>query len=259
MMNVVGSRQQAVGSGAPWPGLRCTTSLLFLFLHLTVNTCLAQSTGTVRMLIDPGHDFEFVVDRKYRMQQREVKLGEGLHHFSVWAPERTVVDTSVFVVADRHTELVMRLPYSAEYVAYRDALVRYQNARKLRVLSPVLLGAGALWAGLSYSAYTKAHDQLESDRRAYGTSTDPGRIADLKNERIPEHKADFKRARTSLILGSSLTALGAGVCWYVRHRTKDLTAPEFEDKERIRFEGLTWIDTQRGGVLAAGVSIPLSR
>ncbi|MBX2973848.1 MAG: hypothetical protein KF797_12155 [Flavobacteriales bacterium] len=223
-------------------------------------TCAyAQATGTVRMLIDPGHDFQFVVDRKYRMQQREVTLGEGLHHFSVWAPERTIVDTNVFVVGGRSAELVMRLPYSAEYVAYRDAYVRYQNARKLRVVPPVVFAAGALWAGLSYGAYTKAHDQLQADREAYAVATDPGRIANLKNELIPEHKADFKRARTSLILGSSLAAVGAGAFWYIRHRTKGLSAPTFEDKERIRFEGLTWIDTRRGGVFAAAVSIPLAR
>lgn len=221
--------------------------------------CTAQSTGTIRFVIDPGNDFEVVVDKRYRLQQRELKLGEGLHHFSVWAPERMVVDTSVFVVADRSSELVMRLPYSPEYVAYRNAHVWYQNARKLRVVSPVMFAAGALWAGFSYAAYTKAQDQLEMDREAYQTGTDPGRIANLKGVVIPEHKADLKRARTSLILGSAFAAVGAGVSWYVRSRTKGLSAPIFEDKERIRFEGLTWIDNRRGGVFAAGVSISLSR
>ena len=38
-------------------------------------------------MVDPGHDFEFIVDHKQRMQQREVKLTEGLHSFSLWAPD----------------------------------------------------------------------------------------------------------------------------------------------------------------------------
>lgn len=266
-MNAFDGKQFAVRSGVPWlgpkclVGLLCTTGWLLLltwFLQTTTSTCAAQSTGTVRMLIDPGHNFQVVVDSKYRMQRREVELGEGLHHFALWAPERVVVDTAVFVVADRTTDLVVHLPYSTEYTNYRNALVRYQNARKLRVIAPVVVGAGILWSGLSYAAHNKAHDQLQADRALYDTSTDPGLIAELKKERIPAHNAAFERARKSLIMGSAFTALGAGLFWYVRHRTQGLTVPVFEDKERIRFEGLTWIGGHQGGVFAA-VSIPLSR
>jgi hypothetical protein len=269
MMETLRGQRSAVGGrrsvgDAAWPRRRCSAGLLrtacyLLLLHFTAGTCTAQSTGTVRLMIDPGHDFQFVVDHKYRMQQREVKLGEGLHHFSLWAPERMVVDTALFVVADRSVDLVVRLPYSPEYIAYRDALVRYQNGRKLRLVAPVLFGAGVLWTGLSYRAYDRALDQIETDREAYTSSTDPGRIADLKDQRIPEHKQDLRRARTSLILGGSLTALGAGVWWYVLHRTKNFDAPRFEDREKVRFEGLTWMPTTRGGVWAAGITIPLAR
>lgn len=228
-------------------------------LVLLAGQCIAQNTGSLRFVVDPGNNFEFIVDKRHRMQQREVKLSEGLHHFSVWAPERMVVDTSVFVIADRTSELVMRLPYSPEYVAYRDAEVRYQNQRKLRVAAPVLLVAGMVWTGLSYSAYGKAYDQLQSDRTAYGSSTDPGAISNLKDVRIPQHKEDFAKARTSLIMGGTLTAIGAGVLWYVRSHTKDLSRPVFEDKERLRFDGLSWIGGPRGGTFAASVTIPLYR
>lgn len=238
---------------------RCLRSLVVALLLLITQRYQAQSTGTLRLVIDPGSDYEFVVDHKHRMQQREIKLGEGLHHFSVWAPERRVVDTSVFVVADRTSELVMRLPYSAEFMAHRNAEVRYQNSRKLRVISPVILVAGGVWTGLSYMAFRKADDQLQADRKEYANSTDPGVIANLKDVRIPEHNATYERARTSMILGGALTAIGAGVFWYIRSHTKGLTRPVFEDKERIRFDGLSWIDDHRGGTCVATLSIPIVR
>lgn len=221
-------------------------------------TSVAQKTGTLRMLIEPGTNFEFVVDHKYRMQQREVKLGEGLHHFSFWAPERNIVDTSVFVIADRTSDLVLRLPYSPEYVQFRKDMGNYENGRLMRKLSPVLLVGGLVWTGLSISSYGKAKDQLDMDRTAYATGVDPATITRLKIN-IEEHNADLRKARTSLYAGTALSVVGAGVIYYVWHKTKAKGKPVFEDKERVRFDGLSWMPDRQGGFWYAGLTIPLDR
>ena len=218
----------------------------------------AQKTGTLRMVIDPATGFEFVVDHKYRMQQREVKLGEGLHHFSLWAPERRVVDTSVFVIADRTSDLIMRLPFSTEYQQYRNDLGRYENGKLMRKLSPLVLVGGLVWTGLSVGSYGKSRDQLDADRTAYDASVDPGAINRLKID-IDQHNADFHKARTSLYAGTALSVVGAGVIWYVWHKTKQDGKPAFEDKEKVIFEGLSWMPGQNGGAWCAGVTIPLQR
>jgi hypothetical protein len=220
---------------------------------------LAQGSGTLRLLVDPDKDFQFVVDKKHRMAQREITLTEGLHELSIWAPERMVVDTPVFVVANRTSDLVVRLPYSPEYKEYRNALAKYTNSRRLRTFSPVVLVAGLVWTGASLGKYNRTHDQLEADRNTYDTSMDPGLINKLKDVEIPAHKDDFKKARTSLYAGAALSVVGAGVLYWVRSSTKDLERPMFEDKEKVRFEGLTWHRLPTGDVWGASLSIPLAR
>ena len=49
---------------------------------LAVTSVLAQSAGKLRLMIDPGAGYQFVLDKKYRMQQREVELSTGPHHFT---------------------------------------------------------------------------------------------------------------------------------------------------------------------------------
>ena len=234
-------------------------SLLALLVVLSFgSSCFAQKTGTLRMMVDPATGLEFVVDHKYRMQQREVKLGEGLHHFSMWAPERRVVDTTVFVIADRTSDLVMRLPFSEEYQQYRKDLGRYEDGRMMRQLSPLVLVGGLVWTGLSIGSYGKAKDQLENDRTAYNEGVDPASINRLKID-IDQHNSDMRKARTSLYAGTALSVVGAGVIAYVWHKTKQHRKPSFEDKEKVIFEGLTWMPGQLGGTWCAGVTIPLQR
>lgn len=219
----------------------------------------AQNTGTLRLLVDPGNDFSFVVDKKFRMQQREVKLTEGLHDFTIWAPTRSMKDTSVFVIANRTSDLVVRLPYSPEYSEYRHAIGDYTNKRTMRLVSPVVLMAGLIWAGASIGPYNAAHDQLEADQANYDSNVDPGLINKLKDVEIPAHKEEFRTARNSLYYGAALSAIGVGVLWWVRSSTKGLERPTFEDKEKVKFEGLTWQRTPNGQVWSAGLSIPLDR
>ncbi len=166
--------------------LRSAYLLLFLVAPFTV---LAQVAGKVRLLVDPGHTFQFVVDRQFKMEQREVELSEGLHHFSVWAPERMVVDTPVYVVADHTTDLVVRLPYSPEYAQYRKELSRYNAVRRSRVISTGALAGGLVWAGFSYSKYASAKNQLDADREAYMTLSTPGELSILKESK---YRQDFE-------------------------------------------------------------------
>jgi hypothetical protein len=241
----------------------CTMRMMRHFLLACIlcwgGQTLAQGSGTLRLLVDPDKDFQFVVDKKHRMAQREITLTEGLHELSIWAPERMVVDTPVFVIANKTSDLVVRLPYSPEYKAYRDELSKYNTARRLRMFSPVVLVAGLVWTGASIGKYTSTHDQLETDRKTYDTSMDPALINKLKDVEIPAHKDEFRKARNSFYTGAALTVVGAGVLYWVRSSTKGLTEPTFEDKEKIRFEGLTWHRMPTGDVWGASLSIPLAR
>lgn len=237
--------------------LRSTLSMLGCCL-LLIGT--AQSTGTLRMLIDPGNDFSFIVDKKHRMQQREITLTEGLHDLTIWAPTRRIVDTAVFVIANRTSDLVVRLPFSEEYVAYRTELGRYQTKKRWVKSAPIFaLAGGLIWTGIAVGKYSKAKDVLEADQKEYDINVDPTAINSLKDETIPQHNDDLKQARTNLYAASAFTALSAAATYYVSRRTAKWSRPMFDDKEKVRFDGLAWLPGNQGGLFMAGLSIHLAR
>ena len=226
----------------------------------SLSGAVAQQTGTVRLVIDPGHDFEFIVDHKQRMQQREVKLTEGLHSFSLWAPTRTIVDTSFFVIANRTSDLVVKLPLSLEFVEYRAELSRFQTKKRWTRTAPILaLTGGLIWTGVAYDKYNKASKTLEEDRTLYDINVDPANISTLKGATIPADKETYKDARNNLYVASAFTVLAGAAAWYLFDRTAGWEVPLFEDKERLRFDGLSWMPVGGGGVFMAGLTINLDR
>jgi hypothetical protein len=227
---------------------------------LATTAVVAQQTGTIRLIVDPGHNFQFVVDKKHRMEQREVTLTEGLHTLSIWAPERQVVDTPVFVVAGRTSDLIVRLPYSPAFLEYKRELGRFEARRTtVRAIPVVVTACGAIWTGGALGRYIKAHKQLEDDRTIYERSVEPLSIMDLKETTIPGHKKQFRQARTGFYVASGFTVLSAAATYYVFRRTGKWEKPVFNDPEKVRFEGLTWVPSPQGGYWATAITIPLAR
>ena len=219
----------------------------------------AQSTGKLRLMVDPGHDFAFVLDGKHRMQSREVDLLEGNHRLQIWAPTRTIVDTTIYVRAGSTRELMVRLPYSEAYVQHQQDVRKFRERLWLQKALPTIATVGVgTWTLLSYLKYAKAGEQLDTDEAFYRSSADPSDIAELKQVTIPEHKDDFRKARTMLTISGSVFALAAaGTIWsYIR--AGNAPAPTFDDKERIRFDGLVWVPSPDGsGTWLAGITLPL--
>ncbi|MCB0770149.1 MAG: hypothetical protein KDC00_07065 [Flavobacteriales bacterium] len=240
--------------------MRHARFIVLLAFHVFVGAAYSQKTGTVRLLVDPGHDFEFVVDHKFRMQQREVKLTEGLHSFSLWAPTRVVVDTGFFVIADRTSDLVVHLPMSTEFVQYRKELGAFQTKKRWTRAAPILaMTGGLIWTAVAYDKYNKAAQVLDEDQALYDINVDPANIRTLKGATIPADKEAFKDARNNLYMASAFTVLTGAATWYFFNRTAGWEVPVFEDKEKILFEGLSWSPGKGQGVFMAGLTIHLDR
>ncbi|MCB0763196.1 MAG: hypothetical protein R2815_03565 [Flavobacteriales bacterium] len=233
--------------------------LVFAAFMGSAGMLVGQGTGTIRLLVDaPG--VAFVVDGKHRMEQREVTLLEGLHQLSIWAPERVVVDTNVFVIAGRTADLKVELPYSEAFLDFKREYGSFSNRRAwTRAVPAAVTGAGVVWSIASFVKYNRAHQRLEDDRTDYENSVEPAGIAALKEVTIPDHQDELRKARTGLIIASGFTLVSAGVTWYIRGRTARWEAPHFDDPEKVRFDGLSWMPGPNGGSWAAGLTIPLSR
>ncbi len=233
---------------------------LLLGAALVALSVQGQETGKVRLMVDPGAGFQFVLDHKYRLSQRDVELPIGPHHFSFWAPTRKVVDTTITMEPGRMKDFFLRLPYSTDYVAYNKEFTAWRSSRNIqrRVGVVATLGTG-VWSIVQYNKWKKAGDQLDVDEALYSTSSVTPELVKLKETDIPQHKQDFKKARNGFYIASGLTAvLAAGTIWtYVR--TGKIAPPTYQDSEKVRFDGLVWIAGPDGGQWCSSISIPLAR
>ena len=232
--------------------------MLALVACSIVGTIRGQGTGTLRFLVDPGNNYSFVLDGKYRMQERELKLLEGPHTFTFWAPTRLMVDTVLRVVPDRTTDVLLRLPYSPEFAAYQREMAQLKKEQWVgRVLpSALTLGTG-IWAAISFANYKDAHDQLQADEDLYNSSASPNRIDQLKSTDLPAHQEDFKQARTTFAISGGLFVASAAFTTWSIIKAARKPLPTFEDKEKVKFDGLVWVPDRRGGTWAMGLTIPI--
>lgn len=245
-------------SWLPAHGSRILLSLLLVPVQAIV---FSQSTGTLRLFIEPGHDYQFVLDHKYRMQQREVTLGEGPHHFTFWAPKHRMVDTTLSVAPNTVTTFTLRLPVSAEYMAWQRDVAKYKRQVVLGRGLPLAATVGfGVWSVVALTDHKAAYDQLNDDEALYASARSPREIEELKNETLPADKDEFDRTKGQFVLAASLTAVSAGITIWMFHKTRGRQVPVFEDKEKVRFDGLVWVPPAFGpsdGVFMASFTIPL--
>lgn len=238
-------------------GLLATLVLVWAQGHPAAEA-LGQTTGELRFRFEPDRGMEYVLDGKYRLSDKELTLSEGIHRFTFWAPERLMKDTSFFVVGGRTTDALVRLLYSPEYVDHRRAVERFEREARLgRTLPPVLTGATGVWAAVAILRWGSAHRDLNDLADSYRTSADPGGIRRLKEEEIPGAQEDLRKARNGAYVATGAFVLSAAATVYLRRKLAARTPPVFEDKERIRFDGLVSVPTERGHAWGATFSLPL--
>lgn len=218
----------------------------------------AQSAGKLRFIVDPGGDFSFVLDHQFRLQQREIDLATGPHSFTFWAPERKMIDTTITVEAGPIKEVLIRLPYSDEYRGYLTAMRDMRNKAWVEVALPSAVTlAAATFAVISYGKCKDAADRLDADEDLYKTSGDPGAIATLKYVTIPNHRNDLKDRRATFYIASGFFAVAAaGTAWLITRNARR-PLPKFNDAQKVKFDGLVWVPSERGGMFMAGLHLDL--
>lgn len=253
------TRPNALGSRGRHRIMLLSVLIMFAWVHGSLSTCFSQSTGGVRVFCEPGGS-SYVLDGQHRMADRELTLMEGPHRFVFWAPERRMLDTTFVVLAGTTRELRVQLRYSQEYIAFRHRADNYtRNSRWLRYGPPVVaLGTGA-WAGVSIKRAIDARKDLDALADEYAASSYPAGIHELKDERIPEANKELRDARTMAYISSGVFVASVATVWWTQRMLKRSTAPVFEDKEKVRFDGLVWVPSNSGGggTWMAGLTLPI--
>lgn len=224
-----------------------------------VGGAMGQTTGTLHLQVDPA-GYEYVVDHQFRMSKPTLELATGTHHFSFWAPQRMVVDTNLVVTEGQTKKIVLRLPYSKEYLVYQRELQQFKLRRRVvRIVPAAVTGGALLYTALSYGKMKKAHDRLDLDRKEYDDLTSAHLIEKLKYETIPVHKDEFKKAQTRFMVATGVTVACAGITAYLFHRTGKEARPGFIDREKLRFDGLSYEPGPYGGTWMGGLTWNFSR
>ena len=233
--------------------------LLFL-AWLPAVALIAQTSGELRLEIDPPTSFSYRLDHQFTMQRPELELLEGAHHFSFWAPQRNMVDTTITIAGGEARSLALRLPFSKEYLVYQRDLKAFRNDRQvMRLIPAVATGASLLYTSIRYSKMKKAHDRLDDDRQAYNEAASPNAITVLKSETIPSHEDEFDKARTGYLVAAGVTMLFAAATTYLYLRSAKTKKPVFIDTEKLRFDGLSWTPGTDGGEWTGGLTWNFSR
>ena len=221
---------------------------------------MAQSSGKLRLQIDPASSFSYKLDHQFTMRQPELELLEGPHHFSFWAPQRRVVDTTITITGGERKVFELYLPFSTEYLVYQRDMKNYGKAMRIqRMIPAAATGASLVYTAIKFGQMKKAHDRYDEDRAAYDEADAPHAITVLKDETIPAHRDAFTKARTNFQVAAGITVLFAGATAYLYMRSAKRAKPVFIDKEKVRFDGLSWMPGNNGGQWTGGLTWNFSR
>jgi len=221
-------------------------ALVSIFGLVQLLGAFAQGTGELRLNIDPGHNFQFILDDQFRMQQHSVKVSSGTHNFKIWAPERAIVDTNLTVFSDSTAFFSMELPFSPEYVQWKKDMSTFQRKFTLYKVVPSVLTVGTgIWAIVSAVNYKNSSDQLQDNRAKYDELVVPRELSDLKVQ-LEQDKDDLSSAETQVVISTSVFVVSAVATWYILNRAKSMEVRVFNDKAKLEFEGLVYDPRQQG-------------
>jgi hypothetical protein len=213
------------------------------------------ATGTVRLALEPRSQVQYVLDGARRAWAEELVLPAGEHHFTFWAPNCSLRDTTIMVRAGSETKVDLRLQLSAEYLE----LERWKKR--------TFIARTALWAipaaGVAIFGTRSVVSKVEQDdtyndlikaRDAYASTTNSAFIVQLKTSTIPQLERKLAEQTKRLNDHLSWTAICAGAALAGAAIGETLRPPDYQDHDRLKFEGLVWVPGVGGGVLAAGIT-----
>lgn len=215
-------------------------SLVVALYGITALLAIGQ-TGKIKFVVIPTDQYYFILDGKTRYNTNVLELTEGRHIFSFWAPERQIVDTAFTVVRDTLSVYYLTLPFSADYIKYRDEMeLQEQQMRWMRLPLPIFAAGNLIYTGSRLIKMHGAHKDLKGYDALYPVTTEPAVIRDSKNKML-DLKNDLARYKRQNYISAGTLAVTAGLSYFLIKKSFRLKQPVFDDKTKVIFDGLTWI------------------
>ena len=213
------------------------------------------------MLVQPFPQVEYILGDTARFKEAvlpAVRLPEGDHHLVFWAPNCTLLDTVLHVSTGGMMEMRKVLRPTPEYITYHRASEKVWLHKAMWKGIPMLFTLGfGLKGYFDHRAHDQAYDDLHALRDSYPTLLRPSDIEGLKQVTIPAAQQDLEDTRRRFVTSVAACGVGALATVYGFIHARKLKEPPYEDKEKVKFEGLAWLPVGGTGMYVAGISIPL--
>gem|GEM_PF-644625 len=221
----------------------------------------APNSATIKLFVQPFYDVEYIYNDTVRLKESAVhvvRLPAGDHRFFFWAPNCSILDTTLHVKFDEDMEFHKVLKRTPEFLACERVRSHIRLQRSLWRGVPLLFTMGfGIKAFYDHKAHDQAYDDLHALQDSYSTLHVPSAIKALKETTIPAAQDELDATRRRFIISATLCGVGALATVYGCIRAGKLKYPEYEDKEKVRFEGLAWIPAGNGGMYLAQIGVPL--
>jgi len=219
---------------------------------------LAQAQkGEVRLAVQPSQGLQYILDGAERMSNPGLMLPAGPHRFVFYAPDRSILDTTIQVYSDSVVLFRKVLPPTPEYRAHLAARQRNGYNRFLLKATPIAVTSAATFFALSANrSRIKADESLREAEEQYAVERNPAEIAGLKESVIPARQAELDAAHRRTLIWTGVAVIGAAATVAGFIKAARIEDPLYEDKEKIRFDGMAWAGP-RGMVYMASLQIPL--
>lgn len=226
---------------------------------LLVHAVNAQERVELKFQVFPMNGLMVRIDDQAPAQGiSAVSVEPGTHRFRFWAPGFAVWDTILHVAQGQDALLRKVLRHSPDHIAYQEG--RQHIARQKAALRGVPLLATAITGYLSLKS-KKDHDQAYDDLLAlqdtYEASNSVSGIGVIKQESLPDARSEVDRTRKALTTNLAICGVAVAATVYGFMRAAKLEYPAYEDRDKVRFEGLSWIPDGKGGTWLAGLTIPI--
>lgn len=213
---------------------------------------LAQ-TGWVKFNVFPVERYQCKVDGELLSKGTSgVELPQGPHRISFYSPRMTVWDTVVQVIPDSVIVLRKVLTASVEYRNFirMDRNVSYKKSMLVGLPLLATLGSGTAWL-FAHREFREARSSVEELQASYAGLDTPADVVIWRERDVPDAIERQDKGLQRTYVWGGVTVVSGAVLFLMARKAARLERPVFEDKEGLRFQGISYIPGRNDAVMVS--------
>jgi len=221
--------------------------IYLLLLALYIPLAGISQNATIKLRINPSDNFRVRINDGEIHHTNQFVVFPGENKVSIWAPGYLVIDTILDLKVDQQRIFTAHLEESPEYKDWlEEKRLLNEKAIKMQVPAGLITLSAAVFTAVQQVQFLQSINRLENAVNAYDLGYTPNVFNDLKLE-YNNSQDNYKKQRTELIVGYSLTAVSTAFLIYQIKKAAKIKIPEFVDPHKLQFEGISYIPGDNRG------------